>query len=83
MAAIKVYGAGRCHMTTDTRDHLDELGVKYEYIDIEKNPAAAKWVREQNDGLEKKPTVDIEGRVLSEPSNEELEAALEEAGVSY
>jgi mycoredoxin len=83
MAGITIYGADWCHMTADAREHLDELGVGYEYINIERNPSAAKWVREQNCGKERKPTVDIHGHVLSEPSNEELDAALAEAGVSY
>jgi mycoredoxin len=83
MPVIKIYGADWCHTTTETREHLDELGVAYQYINIERDPAAAKWVREQNHGKEVKPTLDIEGRILSEPSDEELDAALTQAGVSY
>jgi mycoredoxin len=79
MAGIKVYGADWCPLTAEAREHLDQLGVDYEYIDIEKDPAAAKWVKEQNGGKEKKPTIDIDGLVLSEPSNRELDAALERA----
>ena len=81
MTAIKVYGADWCQPTTLVREYLDELGVDYDYIDIEADPEAAKWVREQNGGKEKKPTVDIDGVVLSTPSRNELDAALREAGV--
>jgi glutaredoxin len=83
MAEIKVYGANWCHVTTDTPEHLDELGVPNEYIYIERDPAAAKWVKDHNNGKEIKPTLDIQGRVLSEPSDEELDEALTQAGVSY
>ena len=79
MARIKVYGADWCPLTAEAREHLDELGVEYEYINIEEDPAAAKWVKQQNGGKEKKPTIDIDGLILSEPSNRELDAALERA----
>ena len=80
MAAIKVYGADWCEMTQGTLEHLKELGVDYDFVDIEDDPKACKWVKEQNGGKEKKPTVDIDGRVLTEPSDQELDHALAEAG---
>jgi glutaredoxin len=76
--AIKVYGADWCHMTTDTLAHLKHLGVAYEYIDIERDKKAAAWVRAQNHGKERKPTLDINGTILIEPDNEELEETLRE-----
>lgn len=53
-------------------------GVKYKYINIDDDQKAAAWVRHQNDGKEKKPTFDIGGLVLSEPSDSELDVALKE-----
>jgi len=82
MAEIKVYGADWCSMTTETREHLDELGVDYEYIDVHADPAASKWVKEQNGGKEKIPTLNIAGSVLTQPSDEKLDSALTQAGVS-
>ncbi len=76
--AIKVYGADWCHMTTDTLAHLERLGVAHEYIDIERDKKAAAWVRAQNHGKERKPTLDINGTILIEPDNEELEETLRE-----
>jgi len=70
--AVKVYGADWCHMTTDTLNCLKRLGVEYEYVDIERDKQAAAWVRAQNGGKEKKPTLDIQGTVLTEPDDEEL-----------
>jgi len=70
--AVKVFGADWCHMTTDTLDCLKRLGVEYEYVDIERDPKAAAWVRAQNGGKEKKPTLDIDGTVLTEPDEEDL-----------
>lgn len=80
--AIKVYGADWCPMTSSTREHLDEIGVEYDYIDIERDPAACRWVKDHNGGKEKKPTLDIDGRILTEPTNHELDAALEAAGMA-
>jgi glutaredoxin len=77
MSKIKVYGADWCGDTQRTLTHLDDLGLDYDYIDVEQDEEAARWVREQNGGKERKPTVEINGRILSTPSNEELDAALE------
>ena len=81
MSEVKVYGADWCSMTQRTRRHLDEIGVPYQYINIEKDERAREWLKRQNDGKEKKPTVDIGGEILSEPSNDQLDAALKRAQV--
>jgi glutaredoxin len=73
---VKVYGADWCPMTRRSLDHLRLLGVPFDYIDIEENPDASAWVKAKNGGKEKKPTIDIDGRILSEPTNDELDAAL-------
>lgn len=81
MTQIKVYGATWCGMTRRTLSHLDKLGVAYDYIDVDKDKAGSQWVKDQNDGKEKKPTLDISGQVLTEPSNAELERVLREQKV--
>ena len=80
MAGVKVYGADWCSLTQDTLEFLDHAGVDYEYINIEQDPEAREWVKQQNDGKEKKPTVQIGDTILSEPSDEELESVLSAAG---
>jgi glutaredoxin len=77
---VKVYGADWCHDTQDTLKHLKELGVAHVYIDVETDEAASAWVKQHNDGKERKPTLDIAGQVLSVPTNRELESALREKG---
>jgi mycoredoxin len=78
---VNVYGADWCSKTTRTRDHLQRRGVEFDYIDVDADPAASQWVKDQNGGKEKKPTVDVSGRILSEPSNAELDAALKATGL--
>lgn len=68
-------------MTTRTLAHLERVGVEYDYIDIDSEPAGSQWVKDQNGGKEKKPTVDIGGRIVSEPSNAELDQVLKAAGL--
>jgi mycoredoxin len=79
--AVKVYGADWCGDTTRTREFLDGLGVAYEYVNVEQDAEASAWVKEQNDGKERKPTVDVGGQVLAVPKNAELEEALREQGL--
>ena len=79
--AITVYGADWCPLTTRSRKFLDSKEVSYSYIDIDEDREAAKWVASHNDGKEKKPTIDIAGVIVVEPSNAELEKALEKQGL--
>ncbi len=76
MASIKVYGADWCSMTRNTLAHLKERGIDYQYINIDTDSEAAKWVADQNGGREKKPTLDIDGEILSEPTDHELDRTL-------
>ena len=79
---VKVYGADWCEDTRRTLARLDALGVGYDYVDIERDAEAARWVREQNGGKERKPTVRIGGQVLSTPGDEALESALKKEGLA-
>lgn len=76
MPMVTVYGADWCPLTEAALLHLKDLSVEYEYINIEQDPAAAKWVADHNGGKQKKPTIDVAGEVLTEPSNSELDEVL-------
>jgi mycoredoxin len=73
---VKVYGTDWCEDTQRTLDHLDKLGVDYQYVDIETDEHAAAWIRQRNDGKERKPTIEVDGEVLTEPSDAELDEVL-------
>lgn len=81
MLEVKVYGADWCEDTQRTLRHLSDLGVAHRYVNIEQDEAAAAWVREHNDGKERKPTLDVAGQVLCVPSVHELDSALREKGL--
>lgn len=76
MPMVTVYGADWCPLTETARLHLNDLSVEYDYINIEQDPSAAKWVADHNGGKQKKPTIDVAGEVLTEPSNAELDEVL-------
>jgi mycoredoxin len=78
---VKVYGTDWCEDTQHTREFLERLGVTYDYVNIEQDERAREWVRGQNGGKERKPTVDVAGQILSEPSDHDLTSALRERGL--
>lgn len=81
MMEVKVYGADWCGDTQRTLEHLRRLGVAHRYINVEEDARAREWVREQNGGKERKPTLDVAGQILSTPSDRELDSALREKGL--
>ena len=78
---VKVYGADWCEDTQATRNHLDSFGVAYRYINVEQDRAAEEWIKQQNRGKRQTPTVDIQGKILIEPDEKELEEALRGTGL--
>ena len=81
MSGITVYGADWCEDTRATRNHLDSLGVPYRYVNVDGDAAAEAWVKQQNGGKRQTPTVDIDGKVLIEPEERELEEGLRGKGL--
>ncbi|HEV2762820.1 MAG TPA: glutaredoxin domain-containing protein [Pyrinomonadaceae bacterium] len=81
MTAVKVYGADWCGDTRRVLEYLDGLGVKYDYVNVEEDERASAWVKEQNGGKERKPTLDVGGQILCVPTEHELVSALRERGL--
>jgi hypothetical protein len=50
--------------------------VPYTLVDVDQDQEGAERVREWNQGYLSTPTLDIEGRIVREPSNDELEEIL-------
>ena len=73
---IKVYGADWCGDTKRTLNYLDNLNVDYDYINVDEDEKASEWVKAQNDGKERKPTLMVGSNVLCVPSEDELETVL-------
>jgi glutaredoxin-like protein len=74
---IKVYGTDWCGDCRQTRRFLDRHAIPYQWINIDHNPAAEAFVRQMNHGNRSVPTIVLlDGRVLVEPSNQQLEKSL-------
>ncbi len=78
---VVVYGTSWCAATQMVRRYLDRLGVPYVYRDMEYDLAAARQVKWWTGGSLSHPTVQIGGQVLVEPSLDELDWTLSEAGI--
>jgi glutaredoxin len=62
--------------------HLENLGIPFDYLDVDQDEDAKQWVITQNDGKQKTPTVKVANKVvLSEPSDAELDVALRKTGI--
>jgi mycoredoxin len=74
---IRMYGTSWCPDCARARKFLDGKGVSFEWIDIEKDKAAAAYVEEVNKGNRSVPTIIFpDGSKLVEPSNTELDNKL-------
>jgi len=82
MADVQIYGTDWCEDTQQTREHLQQRGVPYSYINIEQDQNALDWVKRQNDGEQKTPTVKLPDLVLSVPSNAQLDTAMRAKGIT-
>ena len=76
-STITVYGAPWCPDCRRSKQFLGEQRVAYEWIDIDHDDDARKYVSRINDGKQIIPTIVFEdGSFLAEPTNAELAAKL-------
>ena len=69
---IKVYGADWCSDCIVTKNFLNSLNLKFEYVDITKDNQAKSFVEEVNKGKRVIPTIIIDGVTYVNPSINEL-----------
>jgi len=69
---IVIYGAYWCSHTIATRQFLNAQGIPYDYVDVDQDMEAAEMVKHWNGGNLSTPTLDIEGRIVAEPSQTQL-----------
>ena len=72
-----IYGTPWCPDCKRSKKFLAEHRIRYEWIDIDKNPDAAALVRETNQGKQTIPTIIFpDGSFLAEPTDAQLAAKL-------
>lgn len=77
---ILVYATSWCGDCRLAKSVLDERHAHYRWIDINRKPSAVETVLRLNGGYRTVPTIIFpDGRVLVEPSRQELEQALTES----
>jgi glutaredoxin len=77
-----MYGAQWCGDCRRSAALLKELGVNYDYVNLEETPEATEKVIEINGGAQSIPVIVFaDGTHLTEPSDPALRAKLEELGV--
>lgn len=75
---IIMYGTRWCYDSRRARALLDEMGISYTWIDIDKDYDARKYVQEVNNGFRSVPTIVFpDGSILVEPSNEKLKEKID------
>ncbi len=75
---MTVFGADWCRDCRRTKAQLDELGLPYDYVDLEAEPAAAEVAREISGRTNIPVVVYPDASHHVEPTNAEVEAKLRE-----
>jgi mycoredoxin len=74
---ITLYGNTWCGGSRRARLLFDKKGIRYVFIDIDKDEAAARYVERLNHGFRSVPTIVWgDGSMLVEPTEAELAAKL-------
>lgn len=67
---IIMYGTTWCYDSRRARALLDEHNIPYEWVDIDRDLEARKFVEKVNNGCRSVPTIVFpDGSILVEPSN--------------
>lgn len=78
-----MYGAEWCGDCVRSKRLLNELGVSFDYINIEEVPGAADKVVEINGGAQSIPVITFnDGTHLTEPSDPALRQKLADLGIT-
>jgi glutaredoxin 3 len=72
---ITIYGASWCGPCHTTKGYLDKLGIKYEYHDVELEPATGLTAVNLS-GQRGIPVIDIDGEIIVGFDRPRLDAAL-------
>lgn len=70
---ITIYGTTWCGGSRRARLLFERHGISYQWVDIDRDPAAAEFVEKANRGYRSVPTIVWpDGSMLVEPSETEL-----------
>ena len=73
---VTMYTTNWCPYCRVAKQHLKELGVAYEEVNIEERPEIATQLEQWTGGFRTVPTFNIDGQILVNPNRAELERAV-------
>ncbi len=80
-AGITMYGTAWCGDCSRAKLFFDTHKIAYDYVDIDEDEAAGRYVQEVNRGYRSVPTIVFgDGSILVEPSNTELARKMQIGG---
>ena len=74
---IKIYGADWCPDCINAKNFLKSKGIEFEYIVITDNNEAIAFLEKVNNGKRIIPTLDIDGKIYTNPGINGLMKILE------
>lgn len=76
---VSVYGSRQCSDTTRALAWLDGNQVQYEFKDVDESPELNGYITDLNNGRRVMPTIQIDNEILINPSEKELQQAVQQA----
>lgn len=73
---IRIYGANWCPDCQRTKTYLQDNGINFQFIEVDKHEWAVKLVEEANNGRRIIPTVFVDNTPYANPDNSELKELL-------
>jgi mycoredoxin len=79
---ILIYGRPDCEDTEPVRERLNQLGIRFNEINVDEDEEAARFVEGVNNGYCSTPTILFGdgASIIVEPTSAELDDALRRAG---
>ena len=75
--SVTMYTTTWCGYCKNTKRYLERKGVSYREIDIEENPEYAERIEQATGGYRTVPTLEIDGRIMVNPSPRQLDEVLQ------
>ncbi len=76
---VTMYSTRWCGYCRRLKRQMEEVGIPYEEVDIEQHPELGARIEAVTGGFRTVPTVEIAGRLLVNPSLNEVRGALQQA----
>ena len=74
--AVTMYTTTWCGYCKNTKRYLERKGVAFQEIDIEQHPEYAERIEQATGGYRTVPSLEIDGRIMVNPSPRELDEIL-------